>query len=422
MDKIAVMFPGQASQYVGMGKSLYEGHELVRQRFSEASQVLGFNLADMCFNGPAAKLTQTENAQPAILALSVAMFEAAQKEGLEPSFLAGHSLGELSALTAAGVFTFSDAVKLAHIRGKAMAACTTDIKTGMMAVIKIKADSIEPVILELQAEGHGVQIANYNAKEQTVLSGSMEGLKLAEGRLSAMGAKIIQLNVSGPFHSHFMAGAVETIAAALAPLVLGDMLIPVINGLEGRYYTKDDDIKKALLDQVTGPVRWTRGIDRLAKEGVALWVEMGPKNVLKKLLLENLPQARAYAYGEEADRKDLKAELEAIIRDRKQRPNLLGLCLGAAVSTRNTNWDEAAYQRGVIEPYREIQRLFELVEKENRLPEEGEMRKSLTLLREIFNTKGTPADEQNKRFSYILRTTEAEGLFPEYMISAEGGH
>jgi len=422
MQKIVVMFPGQASQFVGMGKPLFESHESVRRRFSEASEVLGFDLAELCFNGPPAKLTRTENAQPALLALSVAMFELAQKEGLQPSFLAGHSLGEISALAAAGVLKFSDAVKLARIRGEAMAACTTGIKTGMSAVAKIGVAKVEPVIAQIQAEGHTVQIANYNTPMQTVLSGSAEGLKVAEERLTAIGAKVITLNVSGPFHSQYMSGAKEAMIAALEPLTLGEMLIPVMNGLEGRLYTKADNIKSVLVDQLTGPVRWTTVLNRLSEEGIDIWLEMGPKNVLKKLALDTLKDAKVYAYGEEADQEAYKAHMEAIIQEKKKMPNLLGLCLGAAVCTRNTNWDEAAYQKDVVEPYKEIQSLYELVEKEGRVPKDEEMSMALALLRKIFNTKGTSADEQNTRFCQILKVSETDKLFPEYMISAEEGN
>ncbi len=412
------MFPGQASQYVGMGKSLYERHESVQQRFTEASEVLGFDLAELCFNGAAQNLTKTENTQPAILVLSIAMFEVAQKEGLQPSFLAGHSLGEISALTASGVLKFADAVKLAHLRGKAMANCSTGSKTGMSAVTKIEANVIEPIIKQLEAEGHSVQIANYNTPTQTVLSGSAEGLKIAEERLNAIGAKVIPLNVGGPFHSRFMSGAEEAMRSALELINLGEMKIPVINGLEGRLYTKDDDIKAALVSQLTGPVRWTTVLNKLYSEGIELWLEMGPKDVLKKLTLQTLPDVKAYAYDKEADSEDIRKQLDMIIQRKRQMPSLFGLCLGAAVCTRNINWDEVAYQKGVIEPYNEIQKLNEHVEKEGSASEE-QMRYALDLLRQIFVTKGAPKEEQLIRFRQILTATETDKLFPKYMISAE---
>lgn len=420
MNKIVFMFPGQASQYVGMGKSLFESHESVRQRFTQASEVLDIDLSELCFKGPTDKLTQTENAQPAILALSVAMFEVAQKKGLQPSFLAGHSIGELSALTAAGVIEFTDAVRLARIRGEAMAASTSGIKAGMSAVTNLNVSQVELALAELEAEGIEVQIANYNTPMQTVLSGSAAGLKTAEERLTALGAKVHPLNVSGPFHSRFMSSAVEQMVAALEPLNLGTMSIPVMNGLEGRLYTKDDDIKAALAAQLTGPVRWTKVLNRLDDEGIALWLEMGPKDVLKKLTQQTLPDAIAYAYDNEADRAGLRTQIETIIHNRKQMPNLLGLCLGVAVSTRNSNWDEVAYQKGVVEPYRKIQSLYEQVEQEGRTPTEEEMRQALALLREILNTKGTSLDEQDKRISSILKESESDTLFPEYMMSREG--
>ncbi|OMF91664.1 ACP S-malonyltransferase [Paenibacillus sp. FSL R7-0337] len=421
MSQIVAMFPGQASQYVGMGKTLFVRHESVRQRFSKASEILSFDLSDLCFNGPSATLTQTENTQPAILVLSVAMFEVAQKEGFQPSFLAGHSLGELSALTASGVLDFEDAVRLARIRGEAMAACSTGIKTGMSAVTNVEASQVEVIVAKLQAEGYSVQIANYNTPLQTVLSGSAEGLQSAGERLVAIGGKVHPLNVSGAFHSTFMSSAVERMVAAMEPMKFGDMSIPVMNGLEGRLYTKDDDIKSILAAQLTGPVRWTTVLDRLSEERIALWLEMGPKDVLKKIGLQTFPDSKFYAYDDEADNEASRTQLAAILQNKERLPNLVGLCLGAAVSTRNTNWDEAAYHKGVVEPYKNIQNLYDKAAKEGRTPNHEEMQEALALLRQIFMTKGIPPEEQFTRFSLLLKASETDRDFPEYLTTAKEG-
>ncbi|WP_248930391.1 ACP S-malonyltransferase [Paenibacillus hamazuiensis] len=410
MGKIAVLFPGQASQYVGMGKTWYERHESVRERFSEASEILGFDLAELMFSGPAARLNQTENTQPALLVLSVAMFEAIRREdGIRPSYLAGHSIGELSALTAAGVIGFADAVRLARIRGEAMAACSEGSGGGMMAVTGITGAEVAAVLMGIDPDGVSVQVANYNSPKQTVLSGSAEGLKLAGERIAKLGAdaKVIPLNVSGPFHSRFMAGAAEALEKALQPVQLGAMAVPVVSCLNGQPYVPDDDIKASLVAQVTQPVRWTSVLSTLMEAGVEQWLEVGPKDVLKKLTLHTFPGANAYAYDDEADR-------ERQAQSKLNRPNLVGLCMGAAVCTRNSNFDEAAYERGVIKPYQELQALYESAEKEGRVPTQEEMGRALSLLRVIFETKGTPAEERVQRFKHILAATDTEELFPEY--------
>ncbi|WP_028592995.1 ACP S-malonyltransferase [Paenibacillus assamensis] len=414
MNKVAFLFSGQGSQYVRMGKTFFERYESVRRRFSEASEVLGFNISDLCFNGTSEVLTKTENTQPAILILSVAMFEVAVNEGLRPSYLAGHSLGELSALTAAGVFPFTDAVRLARIRGEAMASCSHDNKGGMIAVTNMEPSTIEIVLKELEKKGCDVKIANYNTPTQTILSGSTEGISFVEEHLRRLGANVIPLNVSGPFHSPYMMGAVNPMITALSEMNLGGMNIPVMNCHEGRLYTKDDDIRSVLAAQLTGAVRWTKVLTHLYSNGVTHWVEMGPKDVLKKLTLQTLSNVLVYAYDNEIDREAIKKELRLSVRSDKTVPDLVALCLGAAVSTRNTNWDEEAYQKGVVEPYKNIQILYELIMKEQRHSNEEEISKALTLLQRILVTKGVSQEECHKRIRMLLHKSNTDILLPEY--------
>ncbi|WP_054948750.1 ACP S-malonyltransferase [Numidum massiliense] len=416
MNKTVFMFPGQGSQYVGMGKYWYDRYESVRRRFDEASEQLRLDLVDLCFNGPATRLNQTENTQPALLTLSVAMFETIREEaGIQPDYLAGHSIGELSALTAAGVFRFRDAVRLARARGEAMAACDAGVGAGMVAITNFKAADIEAVLTELDPGGYEVQIANYNSPVQSVLSGSKDGLEMAGEKLRELGANVIPLNVSGPFHSRFMVGASEALATALEDITVGEMSIPVICGHKGRLYAKNDDIKIALVNQLTAAVRWTDVLSTLSNEDVEKWIEVGPKDVLKNLALKTLPGVEVYAYDNDDDREVLTSLRES----KDQLPNLFGLCLGAAVCTRNTNWDETAYRQGVIEPYQKIQALYEQVEKEERVVSKEDMSYALSLLDIIFETKGTPTAERRRRFRHILETTQTTELFPQYVAMGE---
>lgn len=403
------MFPGQASQYVGMGKFWFERYEIVRQCFEEASEILGFDLTDLCFHGPKDRLKQTENTQPALLTLGVAIFRVLiEEKGLKPSFLAGHSIGELTALTAAGVFSLSDGVQIARLRGEAMASCEEGANAGMMAATQIKEHIVESVISEFDPEGRRVQIANYNAPTQTVLSGTYEGLHEVSEQLKQLGANMIPLNVSGPFHSHMMADAEELLEAGLEPIKLNKMSYPVMCGHEGRLYTEDDHIKNQLVSQLTRPIRWTKTLTTLSKEGADEWLEVGPQTVLKSLTLTTLPEAKVYALDHEEDWNSWLTNFRAV---KSQLPNFIGLCLGAAVSTRNTNWDEEAYQKGVIEPYKEIEKIHHLVNEENRKPNEEEMKRALSLLKKIFETKGIPKKEQQGRIQHILHETSTNELF-----------
>ncbi|WP_054739348.1 ACP S-malonyltransferase [Cellulosilyticum ruminicola] len=412
MNKVTIIFPGQASQYVGMGKKYYDKYESVRERFEEASEILGFDLAKLCFEGPTKDLVQTQNAQVAIFVLSFAMFEVIQKEeNVQADYLAGHSLGELSALAASGAFSFKDGVRIVYTRGQAMAKCT---QGGMSAVTKLSVDYVLNLLKEIDLESMNVEIANYNAPYQTVLTGSKEGLKEVGEYLTKSGAKVVSLNVSGAFHSKYMLGAAEELSKVLNEVEIKEMKIPVMCGLEGRLYTNDDDIREALIKQLTGPVHWSTVVQKLDELGTKLWIEVGPKDVLKKLINRNIEQVEAYAYEKEEDLEGIQKALARIEEVKKQMPNLIGLCLGAAVATRNTNWDEQAYTEGVVKPYKSITSIFDQVAKEDRKPNEVEMRQALELLKLIFDTKGVSVEEQKQRFKSILEYSESEALFPEY--------
>ncbi|TCP55918.1 [acyl-carrier-protein] S-malonyltransferase [Tumebacillus sp. BK434] len=422
MNKIVAMFPGQASQFVGMGKGWHEQHALVQQRFAEASEILGFDLTKLCFEGPALSLNQTENTQPALLALSVAMFEVFQQEhDVKIDYLAGHSIGELSALTAAGVFSFADGVRIARARGEAMASCNADGLASMSAVTHLKSDVVETVIGALAAAGQNVEIANYNSPTQTILSGSKTALAAAGQQLEAIGGRVVALNVSGPFHSRYMAAAAEALTRALASVELGQMRIPVMNGQIGRLYQAQDDIKAILVEQLTAPVRWTQVLAHLSDRGVRNWLEVGPGKVLKKLALQTISEASAFAYDLAEDRTAWTGQIEKIRESILLAPNAVGLCLGAAVSTRNTNWDEAAYQAGVVQPYKELQTLHDGIAQGKRLPERAEIEQAFTLLKTIFATKGVSPQDQAFRLQRIVNLSGTEELFPEHLAVAEEG-
>ncbi len=407
MLNTVLMFPGQASQYVGMGKKWYDKYESVRKKFELASDILNQDMVKLCFEGPTAQLIKTENTQVALVTMSTAVFDVAVNEfGIVPSYLAGHSIGEISALTAAGVFRFEDAVKLAKIRGQAMAECNADGKAGMSAVTRIDAEELMNILKGIDYQKYSVDVANFNAPLQTILSGDNDGMKEIAAVLEAYNAKIVPLSVAGPFHSRFMAPAKEKLRKALEEITLGDMKIPVVCGHEGRLYQPGDSIKDLLIEQLVSPIRWTEVVGVLEKAGVERWIEVGPNEVLAKLVKQNVPDAFAYSLDPKK-----KAEEE----QNEQVLNPVGLCMGAAVSTRNQNWDDAEYKKGVIEPYKEMEALYKKLETENRMPTEEELKFSIDKLKTIFVTKGVSLKEQAIKYQRILKDVEPAELYIKYI-------
>lgn len=413
MLNTVLMFPGQASQYVGMGKEWYEKYEVVRRKFEQASDILHQDMKKLCFEGPTSQLVLTENTQIALVTTSVAMFDVIVNElGIVPSYLAGHSIGEISALTAAGVLSFEDAIRLAKIRGEAMAACDKDGKAGMVAVTKIHIDELQKILQEIGYQDYSVDIANYNAPMQTILSGDNEGLKKIGELLEPYNARVIPLNVAGPFHSRYMEPAKEKVASALESMTLRNMNIPVICGHKGRLYNASDNIKDMIVEQLTSSIRWTQVVDVLQNLGVERWIEVGPNEVLKKLVQQSLPEAYVFAYDEK-DKNNVSSNDK--VQNNEKKLNPIGLCLGAAVSTRNTNWNEEEYEQGVVKPYHEIRDLYKKIETEKRKPSLEEMESSLNKLQMIFNTKGVPVNEQAMKYQKILKNVEFEELRVKFL-------
>ena len=280
--RVAYVFPGQGAQAVGMGRDLYEAFPAARAVFDEADAALGFALSALCFEGPAEELTRTINAQPALLTTSYACLAAARETGALPAadFVAGHSLGEYTALAAAGALSFGDAVRLARERGRLMHEAGL-LQPGTMAAI-LGLD--EGVLAEICRET-GTVIANFNCPGQLVISGGVDSVARAVELAAARGAsRTVTLQVSGAFHSPLMQPAVESMKAALAAVAFRDAAVPVIANVTARPVTQADDIRRELLDQLTSPVRWQRSMEYAIARGVTRIIEIGPGRVLTGLM------------------------------------------------------------------------------------------------------------------------------------------
>ena len=289
---IAYLFPGQGAQAVGMGKDAYESDENAKNIFDEADSSLEFSLSDLCFNGPEDTLTQTINTQPAILTASIAMLEAsrsilAKKGYSEPAFLAGHSLGEYSALVAADSLPFRDAVKLVRERGRLMQAAGDASEGAMAAVMGMDESKLEEICSE-----NGVDMANLNSTDQIVISGSKSGVEKAQEMAEAAGARrVVALKVSAAFHSSLMDPAVPGMRDALNNSKIESPNIPVVANVTAKPLNDSQDIFEELASQIRSPVQWFRTIQFLDAQGVDTYIEIGPGRVLTGLVKRILGEA-----------------------------------------------------------------------------------------------------------------------------------
>ena len=284
--KIAFLFPGQGAQTVGMGRALAENFSVAAQTFAEADEALGFPLSRIFLDGPEDELKPTENTQPAILAVSVASWRVVGEKGIAPALAAGHSLGEWSAHVAAGTISFADALRAVKARGRAMQLAVPEGEGAMAAVLSLGADSVAEACLEAAAEtGLPVSPANFNTPEQTVISGAKAAVDRAAELVKVRGArKVVMLQVSAPFHCALMQPAQEEVARVLEGLPLSDPKFPIAANVSGALVTTADQARQALIEQVTGTVRWVSCIRSLLTAGTEIFIEAGPGKVLSGLL------------------------------------------------------------------------------------------------------------------------------------------
>lgn len=305
---LALIFPGQGSQYVGMGKALAAAFGCARRVFDEVDDALSEKLSTIAFEGPESDLRLTANAQPALMAVSMAALRALEHEtgfdvGRDSAFVAGHSLGEYSALAAAGSLSLADAAKLLRTRGQAMQRAAPSGEGAMAAVIGLSLACAADVARRAAIETGGVcGVANDNGGGQIVLSGSRGAVEKAGELAKAAGAKrAIQLPVSAPFHCALMAPAAQTIAEALEHIQLRKPAAPLVSNVSAQAISDPDEIRRRLVEQATAPVRWAESVAYMREKGVVSFYEMGAGKVLIRLLRRIAPEAKGVAIGEPAD-------------------------------------------------------------------------------------------------------------------------
>ena len=279
----AYVFPGQGAQFVGMGKDLYESNAKAKELFDKANEVLGYSITDIMFNGTEDDLKQTKVTQPAVFLHSV--ITALCLDDFKPDMVAGHSLGEFSALVAAGALAFEDGLKLVYSRAMAMQKACEAAPSTMAAIIGLPDDVIEKICVETGSEGNVVVPANYNSPGQVVISGNVEAIKEACAKLKEAGAKrALPLSVGGAFHSPLMEMARVVLAKAIEAAPVNQPMCPVYQNVDALPHTDPKEIKENLLKQLTSPVRWTQSVINMMNDGMTEFVECGPGTVLTSLI------------------------------------------------------------------------------------------------------------------------------------------
>lgn len=281
MSKLAFVFPGQGAQTVGMGKDFCQQYDVAKKLFQQADEALGYSIKEMCFEGPAEDLQLTANTQPAILTMSVIANEILKEHGIQPEVTGGHSLGEYSALVAAGVLDFQDAVLLVHKRGQFMQEAVPVGQGGMAAIIGLADEVIVDACEKATKTTGEVQAVNFNCPGQTVIAGTTAGVEAAVETLKEAGAKkAVILPVSAPFHSTLMKPAAEKLAVELDKVTIRDAKIPVVSNFTGELETKADEIKANLVAQADHPVKWIACVNTMKEFGADTFVEAGPGKTL----------------------------------------------------------------------------------------------------------------------------------------------
>ncbi|ULT58553.1 ACP S-malonyltransferase [Neobacillus drentensis] len=301
MSKIAFVFPGQGSQTVGMGKELAEKHPEIMAYFSKADERLNVPLSKLIFEGPKEELTLTYNTQPALLTTSIAILDFFQQSGIKADYVAGHSLGEYTALVAAGVLSFEDGAYAVRKRGEFMEHAVPNGEGSMAAVLGLDRDALLKVTEEVSGTGLPVSLANLNCPGQIVISGSREGVKIAGEKAKEAGAKrVLPLEVSGPFHSALMKPAANQLREVLDGLEMKDAEIPVIANVTAEPISASLEIKDKLIEQLYSPVLWEDSVGKMISLGVDTFIEIGPGKVLTGLIKKIDKTVKTYSVSDEA--------------------------------------------------------------------------------------------------------------------------
>jgi [acyl-carrier-protein] S-malonyltransferase len=417
MEKIAFLFPGQGSQFVGMGKTFFYQFPIARQTFEEADDTLGFNLSGLCFEGRVGELMKTENTQVALLTVSMAAYRVYMQEiGVAPQFCAGHSLGEYAALACAGALKFADTVSLMYQRGLFSKEIVDQGQGTMTIVDGLEKEAVAEECRRISNSGKFVGISCFNGPNQVAISGHPEAVQAVEEKLLDIGAQVTPLIASPPFHCPLMAPVTRQLKEELLKYTFYPFKWPVISNISASPYGDKERIIELLINQLVKPVQWEATMKYFGRYGVTLAIEMGPQNIMSNLVELNRTEFTSYSYGQKEERKKLAELFEATPEVKKHIPTVITKCLQIASATPNNNWNQDQYQNEVNKPYRRIQEIQEGLEKEGKKPDIDQMKETLDLLRLIFATKKLPVEEQKEWFFNIFDETGTNYVFADFKL------
>lgn len=412
MYKFSFVFPGQGSQFTGMGKNLFNNFEVAKRTYEEANEILGFDLANLCFDGSLAELAKSENSFVAILTTSIATYRVYMKEiGIPPQFCAGHSLGEYSALTCAGAINFDDAVRLVYKRATMSQQLVDSIPCGMTIIDFIDKNVVAEICKEVSKTDNIVSISCFNSPKQVAVSGHNGALWELEDKIHDLGGQITPLINSAPFHSVLMSDVALEFKELLKKCTFNHFRYPVIANSTAKPINDTKQLMDLLTKQLTSPVQWQKTMEYMKDKGTNKIIELGPKNLLANLVSENLGEFDSICYGVKKERSELQKYVNSNNKLSEYIPTILTKCLSAAVSTPNENFEETEYMKGVIEQYRELKKIKDDIESNGATIADQDIRKALLILKSIFETKKISVEEQNEWFTDILEET---GLWYEY--------
>lgn len=392
--KIAFLFPGVGSQYIGMSKSLLDNFKIFKQTIEEAQDVLKMDFTEICFSpGKKAELDKLENAQAILTAFSIASYRVYMQEiGIPPLYCMGHSLGEYSALCSAGVMKFPDALKLVKERGAAVSETAAGINGTMMWVINLDVNVVEEVCQEssIKIEGQDVYISAYDSPTQASISGHTDALMKIARELEQKGAIVYPLKLSGPFHCPLMKEAAEKMKKILQQYEFASPRYTVIANRDAQPYKDAPSVIDNLSLQLISPIRWRASIEYLLEQGVDIAFEMGPKNVLKFLMQKNTDAIRVFTTDNDKDIDVIRKEL---LVPEEEYLKVIGKCLGVAVSTKNRNDDIKEYEEKVIKPYRVIEAFYNDFVAKGQRPGKDHVKQAILTLQNILDAKKVPRQE-----------------------------
>jgi len=393
MDKLAILFPGQGSQYVGMGESFYKNYDISRQTYEEASDCVGFDLAKLCFKGPVTKLYNIEMMQLAVVTTNLAIARAYQYDyGFPPQFCYGHSVGEYSALVFAGAVSFADAIKLLQKRGELVTRQTKEFGGQMMVVEGCTSQKLLEYCDQLEGFNR-IYISAYNTQDQLLVSGEDKGMELLQGRLLSENKQITPLQSSPPFHSKLLEPIAEEFCEFAKGIRYYPMRFPVILNTSATPSTDSSQLPEILSRQLYSAVLWKQSVECSVRYGTTLMIEMGPKILTGGLVQKIYPDSEVYCFGQKRDRETLATFFNSHKNLYLDKPSFIGRCLAIAVSSKNRGGSGEEYDKGVVAPYRELKELQVTLQEKGVNPGQEQMNFAFNCLMKILKTKCVPENE-----------------------------